>query len=74
MKSQRLTKRHKVNDKRIRCTICGSYIGLYESINVDISHTLTHRECGHYLKLKETGTLKEVISRNPKWFSTEELV
>lgn len=64
----RLSKSHFIYNNQIRCTICNRNILLNEKIYVDTVHTLTHQQCGCYRKTIDSGTLKEIIAKHPKWF------
>lgn len=63
-----LSQRHFAYNNQIRCTICNRNILLNEKVYVDEVHTLTHKKCGHYRKEIDSGTLKEIITKYPKWF------
>ncbi|WP_400245595.1 hypothetical protein AB3U99_03790 [Niallia sp. JL1B1071] len=56
----KLLKRHIEHNNQIRCVYCEENLLLGEPIYVDIAHTMTHQRCGHYLKLKDKGTLTSV--------------
>lgn len=60
---------HITFNNRITCRFCGRKIKIYQRVNANIFHSITHEECfNHENVIIDKGTLREMIDKYPAWF------
>jgi len=59
-------------DRLLCCPTCHAPIRLQDQVKMDIVATITHQDCFHSLKKKDSGTYQEILEKYPELFPSEE--